>query len=549
MSRLVSELGADVIDDTPKKPRKIDPRKRNYVIGISATVIGAILIGLVYFFASTKWLTDYQNMNYITYGVNAKPDEDGPYKGQITASIISVDYKSNYPKNFLIPQKINGHVITKIENEAFAGCKRLESVTMQNNILSIGSEVFINCTNLKDIKFSKNLSYIGNDAFLGTQYQKSWSEHDYVLANDILIYVNEDKILSNHSASSLALVSSSKSTHINDYPGSLVFSLTSFAPVDPASEDKQVAGSPIFSEIGSSGLRQSGGYIYEEFLKRLQWPYAGAIYQEMSSNDPVITAVLFCCRMLLRDVTWKVLPNSDSDADIECAEFVESCMNDMSETWADFVDEMMSYFTYGFSLHEIVYKKRNGPNKNGSKNSQYNDGRIGWRKLPGRRQTTLCNWEFDSAGGIKGVWQLADGKRIFLPIEKCLLFKTGNYNGNPEGTSFLRGAYRPWYFKKHIEEIEGIGIERDLAGLPVIITPEGLDIDNKQDPAAAEARNRAIQLVTSIRRDRNDGVVLSNGWELKLLSTGGTRQFDTNAIINRYDQRIAITLLADIIML
>ena len=313
--------------------------------------------------------------------------------------------------------------------------------------------------------------------------------------------------------------------------------------------DKQVAGSPIFSEIGSSGLRQSGGYIYEEFLKRLQWPYAGAIYQEMSSNDPVITAVLFCCRMLLRDVTWKVLPNSDSDADIECAEFVESCMNDMSETWADFVDEMMSYFTYGFSLHEIVYKKRNGPNKNGSKNSQYNDGRIGWRKLPGRRQTTLCNWEFDSAGGIKGVWQLADGKRIFLPIEKCLLFKTGNYNGNPEGTSFLRGAYRPWYFKKHIEEIEGIGIERDLAGLPVIITPEGLDIDNKQDPAAAEARNRAIQLVTSIRRDRNDGVVLSNGWELKLLSTGGTRQFDTNAIINRYDQRIAITLLADIIML
>ena len=242
MSRLVSELGADVIDDTPKKPRKIDPRKRNYAIGISATVIGAILIGLVYFFASTKWLTDYQNMNYITYGVNAKPDEDGPYKGQITASIISVDYKSNYPKNFLIPQKINGHVITKIENEAFAGCKRLESVTMQNNILSIGSEVFINCTNLKDIKFSKNLSYIGNDAFLGTQYQKSWSEHDYVLANDILIYVNEDKILSNHSASSLALVSSSKSTHINDYPGSLVFSLTSFAPVDPASEDKQVAG-------------------------------------------------------------------------------------------------------------------------------------------------------------------------------------------------------------------------------------------------------------------------------------------------------------------
>ena len=313
--------------------------------------------------------------------------------------------------------------------------------------------------------------------------------------------------------------------------------------------DKQIAGVPVYNELGKSGLRQSGGYIYEEFLKKLQWPFAGEIYQEMSSNDPVITAVLFCCRMLLRDVAWKVVPASDSPEDVECAEFVRSCMDDMSETWADFVDEMMSYFTYGFSLHEIVYKRRLGPNKNGSKNSQYNDGRIGWRKLPSRRQTTLTNWEFDDAGGLKGVWQISKGKRIFLPIERCLLFRTANMYGNPEGVSFLRGAYRPWYFKKHIEEVEGIGIERDLAGLPVIWAPEGLDLDNTQDPKAVEARNTAVKLVTSIRRDRNDGVVMSNGWDLKLLSTGGTRQFDTNAIINRYDQRIAITLLADIIML
>lgn len=313
--------------------------------------------------------------------------------------------------------------------------------------------------------------------------------------------------------------------------------------------EKKAYGAPVFSELGHSGLRQSGGYVYEEFLRKLQWPKAGDVYQEMSSNDPVITAVLFCCRMLIRQVGWRVKACSDNPADIECAEFIESCMNDMSETWTDFIDEVISYFPYGFAWHEIVYKRRLGPNKQGSKNSQYNDGRIGWRKIPGRRQTTLSNWCFGDDGGLEGVYQLDGGKRIYLPIQRCLLFRTGNANGNPEGTSFLRGAYRPWYFKKHIEEVEGIGIERDLAGLPVITAPEGLDLDNKDDPKAVEARNTAIRLVTSIRRDRNDGVVLSNGWELKLLSTGGTRQFDTNAIINRYDQRIAITLLADIIML
>lgn len=313
--------------------------------------------------------------------------------------------------------------------------------------------------------------------------------------------------------------------------------------------DKKVAGVPIFKELGTSGLKQSGGFIYEEFLKKLQWPYAGQIYQEMSSNDPVITAILFCCRMLMRQVTWEVKACSDNPADEECAKFVESCMDDMSETWDAFVDELMSYFTYGFAYHEIVYKRRLGNNKNSAKSSKFNDGRIGWRKLPGRRQTTLTNWEFDEDGGLKGVYQMDNGHYVFLPIERCLLFRTTNYVGNPEGTSFLRGAYRPWYFKKHIEEVEGIGIERDLAGLPVITAPEGVDLNSRDDPKAVEARNAAMKLVSSIRRDRNDGVVMGYGWTMELMSTGGTRQFDTNAIINRYDQRIAITLLADIIML
>ncbi|MNW59987.1 hypothetical protein D3C74_379440 [compost metagenome] len=43
--------------------------------------------------------------------------------------------------------------------------------------------------------------------------------------------------------------------------------------------------------------------------------------------------------------------------------------------------------------------------------------------------------------------------------------------------------------------------------------------------------------------------MLPYGWEFKLLSTGGTRQIDINTAINRYDNRIAITMLADIVMM
>ena len=56
-------------------------------------------------------------------------------------------------------------------------------------------------------------------------------------------------------------------------------------------------------------------------------------------------------------------------------------------------------------------------------------------------------------------------------------------------------------------------------------------------------------MVKNIRRNEYEGLVLPAGYEAELLSTGGTRQFDTNTIINRYDTKMAQTVLADFIML
>jgi hypothetical protein len=142
-----------------------------------------------------------------------------------------------------------------------------------------------------------------------------------------------------------------------------------------------------------------------------------------------------------------------------------------------------------------------------------------------------------------------DFKPRYLPLEKSLLFRTSAVRDNPEGRSMLRGAYRPWYFKKRIEEIEGIGIERDLAGLPILQVPDGVDIWNRNDALAQQMKQEAETIVRSVRRDQNEGLLLPAGWTFTLASTGSRRQFDTNAIIGRYDQRMAITLLSDIVML
>lgn len=307
-----------------------------------------------------------------------------------------------------------------------------------------------------------------------------------------------------------------------------------------------------FKQLGSTGLRRHGPYIYEEFLPELRWPRAGRIYQEMADNDPVIGAILYLAEMLVRGTTWDVSPAGDTPEDIEAATFLKSCMDDMEMSWANVISEILSMFTYGFSFHEIIYKVRRGPDERNPKyRSQYSDGRIGWRAMPVRSQTSMDEWIFNEDNELTAFVQVAepDYKRVIIPMSKGLLFRTRVSRDNPEGKSLLRNAYRPWFFKKHFEEIEGIGIERDLAGFPVLTAPENLDLWNDDDPQMVALRARAEDLVSSVRRDSEEGILLPHGWKLELLTSGSSRQIDIGSTIDRYDNRIAITMLSDIILL
>lgn len=303
-------------------------------------------------------------------------------------------------------------------------------------------------------------------------------------------------------------------------------------------------------EYGRLGQKRYGGTFYEEFLPELRGKRGVEAYREMAENDDVISAVLFAIELLLRQSTWRVDPAGPAKKDAEAAEFVEQCRNDMQETWTDTISEILSFLTFGWSFHEIVYKRRLGRTANTATRSKYNDGLIGWQKLPIRAQETLYEWVYDEHDNLVAMQQMPppDFGILEIPMSKAMLFRTKSRKDNPEGRSILRGAYRSWYFKRRIQEIEGIGIERDLAGLPVIYGPPKVNLF-KRDPETQRAKAELQRYVKNIRRDEQEGVILPDGYKLELLSTGGSRQFDTNAIINRYDTRIAMTVLADFLML
>lgn len=322
---------------------------------------------------------------------------------------------------------------------------------------------------------------------------------------------------------------------------------------------KEIQGTSPFMELGATGLKRSGGYLDEEFLPQLRGRKAVQVYKEMSENDPLVGALIFTVDRLLRNVEWRVEPAGKSKEDKDAAKLVETCMDDMSHTWGDFISEVLSSLVYGWSWHEIVYKRRVSPwEKDPTKKSQYTDNMVGWRKMPIRAQETLLRWVFDESGDCIAMTQLAPPhyKTTVLPMDRSLLFRYRHHKGSPEGMSMLRNAYRPWYMKKRLEEFEAVGVERDLAGLPIVKLPAEF---LRARPGSEQAKTVEAfkRMVKSVRRDEQEGIVFPMAYDqdtkqplysFELMGGGGGRAFNTDGIIKRYEERILMTVLADFIM-
>lgn len=321
---------------------------------------------------------------------------------------------------------------------------------------------------------------------------------------------------------------------------------------------KATASGTAFVEFGATGLRQYSGYVREEWLRELIGRAGLLALREMRDNDPIIAAIMFAVEMLLRSVQFRMEPDGDNPEDDQAADFLESCVGDMEVAWPDLLAEILSFLQYGYDVHEIVYKIRRGDDADPRYNSKYTDGLIGWRKFAVRGQETLLHWVFDQAGDATHMVQLlpTGGPLLMVPLDKCLHFRTTPYKGNPEGRSILRSMYNYYYLKKNIQQIEAIGVARDLAGMPVVTVPAKWAL-----PGATEADKLAYQaakeLATTINRNEQEGIVIpavydadkNQIFKIELLSTGGRRQFATTEIINRYDHGMASSMLADFITL
>lgn len=331
-------------------------------------------------------------------------------------------------------------------------------------------------------------------------------------------------------------------------------------------KDPDAPGAPRISgmsEIGTPGLKVVGKQILEEADKAFRMPNRIKTVQQMATDATISAALQFYTVMLAR-VPYKVVPPvGATPKQKEQAKFVASCFEDMDSSMFSTIVSILSYLKYGFSVHEKVYKVRR------TGKSKYNDGLIGIAGLKPRAQSTLYGWEFTEDGReitafVQTIQNILYGERYTnlaafkqptpIPREKFLLFSACPENGNPEGTSILRGAYSAWRKKQEIEDAEVIGIARDLSGLFMLTVPAAY-LDPNADEGKKAAAAEFKRVLRNVSAGEQSGILLPSDKDevtkgdlfgAELLSSAGSKNHDTNEIINRYDARIVTSMFASV---
>lgn len=313
-----------------------------------------------------------------------------------------------------------------------------------------------------------------------------------------------------------------------------------------------------FTETGTTGLNASGGKIREEFVRNLQGTRGYKTFQEMRENCAVIGSVFFAAENFIVESGFDVKPANDSPNALQQAEFVNQCFDDMEHSRSEFLAEVVSTTWFGFGLHQKVFKRRSGNHPLKMFRSKYNDGRIGIRKLPIRAQNTIEEWVFGKHGDPLEAIQQAppDYQVIRHDLEDLIHFRTTPAKNNPQGRSWLRNAYRSWWFLKRIQEYEAVGVSKDMAGVPVGRIPLSF-FNAAEGTDAASSFANTKKVLERMQRGEQEYVLWpagvdqtgNTGWDIGLMQAGGRRPMDVDGIIRRYESRILVSMLAEAVLL
>jgi len=278
------------------------------------------------------------------------------------------------------------------------------------------------------------------------------------------------------------------------------------------------------SDVGKSGLNITWGGVDDDFLIQWRGPQKVKRIAEMLDNSPIIGALRLAIELPILDVDWK--PTSEAGENDPRLQIINDSIANLQQSFSTHLSEALLSPFYGWHLFAMNYERIGG--------------RLLWKEFKALGHDTIQEWQERE----RGRYAVQQYKWIYSDIiepDRLLHYRFRSNRNSPEGKSILRPAWIPYYYVKGLTATEAIAYERNGAGYPVVVAPEGADMaDGGTDSEAAEI------LVRNVRLDQQSGVVVPFGWDFHFESPGQLQDFDKP--ITRHESRMLMSALSQFLM-
>jgi hypothetical protein len=320
---------------------------------------------------------------------------------------------------------------------------------------------------------------------------------------------------------------------------------------------------------GRSGTVNTRGFILDrEFNRRLVWPLNLDEYEKMRRTDPTVRWMLALISTPIRAALWNIEPpENPTPEEMEATCFARHAIfEELDGGWDEHLRQALTYLDFGHSVFERVADQRTvefdvDPLEAGGDPNHVKRDAFVLARLGPRLQRTIQRWipdENDPAKLVKIVQWLADGhspSTAEIDAERLVIYVNEKEGDDWRGVSILRSAWKSYFTKAELENMEAIAFER-TAGLPVVYppdeaTPDQLEAVEEAVKAMRQGENVYLIMPGPKQQPQRSGAAQGPQWLVEDLavdaSAGVAGEYST--AISRYDTAMARNVMASFMQL
>lgn len=233
-------------------------------------------------------------------------------------------------------------------------------------------------------------------------------------------------------------------------------------------------GAPNIEKPGLEEIGSSASVSLFDPVPDLQIGYQEVrTYLKMVRDDASTRVSLRAGKAPVLGAEYFIEPYSADPMDLAIQEFVEfNLFSGMTTPWIYVLSQILQMYESKRTVFETVWEQREwAPRKTNAAANRKQYTML--RKLAFRPPATVAKVNYDDNGGPIEIVQNAidkDGnsKEVKIPINKAIVFVFDQQGGALEGMSILRSAYKHWWYKNRLYNIDSIQKERHGIGIPDI---------------------------------------------------------------------------------